>query len=237
MPGDRDGSRTRSQNKEFVSTAQFDELKSSLDEINSKLNDLGDLKALVQTLREQNEAKDRKIEELKQRVDDLEQYTRQDDIIITGLKTRHKSYARATITNEMLDNQNAPDDELTTLEGQVSSFIENQMGIQLTESDISVCHTLPGRKDIPNIVVRFTCRKIKNKILKHARHLKGTNIYLNEHLSAKNQELAATARKLRKEQKVLNTWTRNCQIFIKLKNDGGTKIIREKKDLRDLGLV
>ena len=51
MPGDRDGSRTRSQNKEFVSTAQFDELKSSLDEINSKLNDLGDLKALVQTLR------------------------------------------------------------------------------------------------------------------------------------------------------------------------------------------
>ena len=89
--------------------------------------------------------------------------------MILGLKTRHKSYARAIVTSDMSDNQNAPDDELNTLEGQVTTFIEDKMGIQLSETDISVYHTLPGRKDIPNIVVRFICRKVKNRILRHAR--------------------------------------------------------------------
>ena len=81
----------------------------------------------------------------------------------------------------MSDNQNAPDDELNILEGQVSTFIEDKIGIQLSETSISVCHTLPGRKDIPNIVITFTCRKVKNRILSHARQLKGTNIYFNEY--------------------------------------------------------
>ena len=43
----------------------------------------------------QNIKKDKKITFLENRVADLEQYTRMNDLIISGLKTRHRSYARA----------------------------------------------------------------------------------------------------------------------------------------------
>ena len=95
------------------------------------------------------------------------------------------------------------------------------MGIKLSDADMSICHTLPGKKDTPNIVVRLTNRKIKNRIRKQAKHLKGTNVYINEHLTAKDRTIAAEARKLRKEQKIVNTWTRNCQIYIKLRGRNG----------------
>ena len=93
MSSIRNGSRTHSQTKDSLTPTQFDKLKKSLAEINMKLNELVDLKALVHTLKEQIAAKDRKIDNVQQHVDDLEQYTRQDDIIISRFKTRHKSYA------------------------------------------------------------------------------------------------------------------------------------------------
>lgn len=40
--------------------------------------------------------KDRKISQLEQRVDELKQYARRNDLAITGLETRHRTYARAT---------------------------------------------------------------------------------------------------------------------------------------------
>ena len=141
--------------------------------------------------------------------------------------------ARATVTSEHTDRQNAPCDELDSLEEQVTTFLDDKMGIQLSDTDVSICYTLPGKKDTPNIVVRLTSGKVKNRILKRAKYLKGTNVYVNEHLTAKHREIAATTRKLRKDQKIINTWTRNCQIFIRLSNGNGNsniKMIREMKD-------
>ena len=47
---------------------------------------------------------DKKIAVLESRVDDLEQYTRIDDIIISGLGVRHSSYAPEAAYQEDIDN-------------------------------------------------------------------------------------------------------------------------------------
>ena len=120
-------------------------------------------------MKEQNEDKDKKILVLETRVDELEQYTRQDALVISVLKTRHKPYARATVSEQLQDSQNAPYEEIESLEDQVTRFIEDKMGVRLLSTDIWIHHTLPGKKDMPNIVLRLTNRKNKNKILKEAR--------------------------------------------------------------------
>ncbi|KAJ8373370.1 hypothetical protein AAFF_G00266140 [Aldrovandia affinis] len=46
--------------------------------------------------------------------------------------------------------------------------------------------------------------------------LQKTGVYLNEHLTKKNADIAKEARSLRKDDKIKATWTRNCKIFIRL---------------------
>ena len=49
----------------------------------------------IQNLQKELKQKDEKILQLEEKIDDLEQCTRKDDIVIAGLQTRHLSYARA----------------------------------------------------------------------------------------------------------------------------------------------
>ena len=111
----------------------------------------------------------------------MKQYTRLEDVIITGLKTHHKSYARTTHTAANTDDQFAPSEELDSLEKQVMTFLSERTGVDLGPNDVSACHTMRGKEDIPNIVLRLTNRKTKTKLLRETRKLKGTSIYLNEH--------------------------------------------------------
>ena len=66
-----------------------------------------------------------------------------------------------------------------------------------------------------NIIVRFVNKKSKLKVLKNVRKLKGSNVYINEHLTQKNGEIAQKARLLRRQGKICNTWTRDCNVFVK----------------------
>lgn len=69
-------------------------------------------------------------------------------------------------------------------------------------SDLMIC-------DIVN-------RKHKTAVLKQGRKLKGENVFINEHLTKHNADIARKARYLRKQRKIQNTWTTNSKIFIKL---------------------
>ena len=53
------------------------------------------------------------------------------------------------------------------------------------------------------------------EVLKQSRKLKGTNIYINEHLTPRNNEIAKKARLLRKQGKISRAWIRDCKVFIK----------------------
>ena len=64
--------------------------------------------------------KDNEIRVLQDRVEELEQYTRKENIIISGLRTRHMSYARATSNSATAASMdNAPQEETNALEKHV----------------------------------------------------------------------------------------------------------------------
>ena len=70
-----------------------------------KLIEVKQLEALIKE-------KDLKIEELERRVDDLEQYTRMEDLVIYRLETTHRTYAWITAGDK--EGEDAPRDELHT---------------------------------------------------------------------------------------------------------------------------
>lgn len=62
------------------------------------------------------------------------------------------------------------------------------------------CHTLPNTTDKhkPVIVVRFISRKVRNGVIMQAEKLKGSKVYINEHLTKRNGIIAREARLLKK---------------------------------------
>ena len=46
--------------------------------------------------------------------------------------------------------------------------------------------------------------------------MKGTGVYVNEHLTKRNGEIARQARILKREKRIQDTWTGNCRIMIRL---------------------
>ena len=73
----------------------------------------------IQNLQKELKQKDDKIQQLEEWIDDLEQYTRKDDIIIAGLQTRHLSYGRAASRGDEAHGENASSTEVDFLEMQV----------------------------------------------------------------------------------------------------------------------
>lgn len=159
--------------------------------------------------------KDKKITVLERRVDELEQYTRMEDVIMSGLSTRHRSYAR--MVAEEGNQGGETHKETYTIEQQVVHFLESK-NIVVDSKMISACHMLPRKDKVKPaaIVIRFTSRKAKTDLLRQTKKLRGTAVYINEHLTKKNSEIAGQARALRKQGKIQSTWTRNCKVWIKL---------------------
>lgn len=166
----------------------------------------------VKQLRLQNAEKDQRIVDLERRVDELEQYSCVNDVVITGIKIRPRSYARAVAA----DSGELSDQEIQSVEQQVVSYLQSR-GIETDLEHIEACHPLPTKNGRPPaVIMRFTNRKKKIALLKQGRKLKGTNVFINEHLTKKNADIARIAQQLRKQGKIQQTWVTNCKIFIKL---------------------
>ena len=154
-------------------------------------------------------------------------------MIVSGLRIKPRSYARAVTVNN--EGESGGLDENST-EQQVATFLQSK-GIILDCDNIEACHTLPRRNndnDKPAVILRFVNRKHKTALLKQGRKLKGSNVFLNEHLTKHNADIAKKARLLKKQGKIQNTWTTSCKIFIKLNGtpeDAKVVMIRSIEEL------
>ena len=79
----------------------------------------------------------------------------------------------------------------------------------------------------------ITNRKNKDALLRQGRKLKGTQVYINEHLTKKNADIAKRARSLKKSNKIQGTWTTNCKVFIK--TEGATPEETKVSVVRNIG--
>ena len=112
----------------------------------------------IQQLRKALQIKDNKIADLQRRVEDLKQYSRKDDMIITGVKIR-RSYADVTANGD--GTRNAADN-VQSVEEQVLTHLETH-NIEILPEEISACHTLgrPDKDGKHTVIVRFASRKSK----------------------------------------------------------------------------
>uniref|UniRef100_A0A1A7ZXN5 Uncharacterized protein n=1 Tax=Nothobranchius furzeri TaxID=105023 RepID=A0A1A7ZXN5_NOTFU len=225
-----------------INEEELEDIKKSLNFMSEEITTIAKQQKLIinltediKELRRQSEEKDKKITMLEVRVAELEQYSRISDVIVTGLETKHQTYARAAAE----ERGEPPEQELRSLEEQVIAFF-NSKGIEMDSKDIEGCQTLPrkNKNQKPAIIIRFVNRKQKKELLKQGRKLKGTNVYVNEHLTKKNADIARQARLLRKQKKIQSTWTSDCKVFIKLNGtpeQAKVLVIKELMELEKYG--
>lgn len=202
----------------------MEELKEAMNMMSSEMASVTKLHSIItellgeiKQLKMLNIEQEKKIIYLENRVSDLEQYSRINDVIISGLVIRPRNYLQAV---KGTGPESSPEHEEST-EEQVIAFLQSK-NIVIDKENIEACHTMPSRnlKDkaiIPAIIIRFANRKHKVYLLKQGRNLKGSQVYINEHLTKKNADIAWKARLLRKQGKIHSTWTVSCKVFIKPK--------------------
>ena len=168
------------------------------------------------------------------RVDELERYSRTDNIIIRGLPEQSSAERASAI---------AVGDNLSTMESNLSvektvvSFLKESLNIDVTSHDISIAHRLKkGPKDSTRpVIVRFTNRKTRNLVFNSKKLLKdsGCLVFISEQLTKSASDLFFDARKALQEKKLFATWTQNGQVFAKFTSDPNVRavIIKCRADL------
>ena len=69
----------------------------------------------------------------------------------------------------------------------------------------------------PSIVLKLKSCKPKLKILSNAKKLRGSDVYIDEHLTRQNACFARKAREYKRKGLILSTWTKNCNVIIRTK--------------------
>lgn len=261
-------------------------LKDEVQDLKRKLSDqdkaLSDLTIRVDSLESDLSAKNERIAEIEQdgiqkteqitksqstalnlvdKMNDQEQYSKRENLIITGLNFRKPV---ADIVQEGAANQAATsteEDEVSlrdkdTMVTNLVTIVKNKLNIVIHPSDIQDIHLLKRTKpateaannaneaannatednrDTPtsSIIVRFSNRRIRDRIYYSRTELVGTNIFINEQLTARNGRLFRLARAARRNKLIQKTWTSNGFVTVKT-NDDDIIRIKSEEDLNNV---
>ena len=211
------------------------ENKRLLDEQSNTISALVNQCALLE---KENEEKTVQIKVLTERIETMEQYSKVENLVISGLDTRLYSSVVTTEESNVVSGE-PPISEINRVENAVFTLFNDELGANVKESDISVMHYLPLKRSDRNknkpkdIIVRFTNRRAKNSVMakryilgnrKADETKRNTNetkpaIFVNEHLTKSNATLFYETRQLRKQKLINNAWTFNCKIFVRTNGD------------------
>ncbi|KAL7380709.1 hypothetical protein ABVT39_022653 [Epinephelus coioides] len=162
MATKRDMEELKRLNKELRKSVEL--MGHQMEAMTSKQDTLMDMIKEIKELKKPNEEKDTKIAQLESRLSDVEQYTRMNDVIVTGLPTRPPSFAAAV--KSRVEGSVPSDQDVDSAEQQVVEFLQHK-GISINKENIEACHPLPQKdKSKPaTIIVRFANRKFKINLL------------------------------------------------------------------------
>lgn len=149
--------------KKALSSMEGDDIKRSLEFMTEDISAVQlhqkymDMVEEVKVLRIQNAEKDRHLVDLKKRVSEMEQYTRINNVIITGLRIKPRSYARVVTADNGLE---PGEQDVNSVEQQLVTFLKSK-GIKMDSDNMEACHPLHWRNDSdkPTIIVRLINRK------------------------------------------------------------------------------
>lgn len=169
------------------------------------------------------------------RIDELEAFSRSDNLIIRGLP----ELSAAERATDSADGASvlSHHDTNKSVESTFISFCKDSLNVAVSPQDISIAHRLKaGPKDSARpILVRFTTRRIRNEVFHAKKLLKGASsrMFISEHLTKNAAELFFEARRMLREKKIYGTWTQNGLVHVKFSSNPATRadIIRCKSDL------
>ena len=160
------------------------------------------LKPQIDDLKEQIQQRDDIIQNLKKRLDDLE--TKADD----GEQYSRRSSVRF---NGILERDNEDPEQL------IKSILQD---VEL-DPIIQRCHRVgPLKDDLPRprpIICQFTGQKDKRAVLGAWKKIKEKHptVTVNEDLTRIRSKIAYMARKLKRNDKIANTWTADGKVLVK----------------------
>lgn len=170
------------------------------DGVNEIQKEMKELKLEIRRLVDKNLDLEKENKNLRDRLDELEQHHRLNNLEIKGLP--------------------ADCDEV-----EVVKEIGNKLGEEIVDTDIDICHKvdIPHSKD-RNVIVRFTRRSKRNAVLAKARKMRLTTdalgfegaskpVFLNEHLTQKNKRLLGAAIAKKKSVAWKYVWTSNGKVL------------------------
>ena len=135
--------------------------------------------------------------ELENKCDELEQYSRRNVIRIRGIPEKAGEETDAV----------------------VRELAEKKLDVKIAAHDIVRSHRVgrkgEGKATPRDVIASFTTHNVKTAIMRNGKKLKGSQIFVNEDMTRIRGKIACEARQLRRDGKVLDTWTRDGIIFVK----------------------
>ena len=153
--------------------------------------------------------------EMEAKLNDLEQYSRKNNIRISGLTETGSETAEAA-TEKVIEklNEKIPD-----------------LNLQLHHIDVA--HRVGDKKKGRHrqIIVKLNSRMKRDEILKNRRLFKGTNIFICEDLTKANQ-LVLTCLRKKMPDEVDQSWSKGGRLYYKLKRDTDTVLELSYQDFQ-----
>jgi hypothetical protein len=194
------------------------------------LTDLRKRDEEITALHEENATLRAEIVVQDKRIQDLESYSRIDNLIIHGLPESYAGVTASTTANDA-GTESSMESETIFLD-----LCKKKLKLpNMSANDISVCHRLKkGSRDrYRPMIVRFTSRKARSQVLAARKELRSSNVYINEHLIKPTADMFASTRQLLKQNKIAGTWTWNCKLYVKLL-DGRIRMISDRQEICQL---
>ncbi|KAH6942103.1 hypothetical protein HPB50_000948 [Hyalomma asiaticum] len=182
-----------------------------------------DIKELIKEIKELK-LSNRKLKEenakLTVRVDELEQYSRSNNVEIKGVPVE-------------------PDvNDVVSKMGQI-------IGETVSKDDIDICHRVfTTKQNEPNIILRFVRREKRNSFLAKARKTRLTGtllgynstkpVYVNEHLTRQNKQLLGAAVAKKREVGWRYVWTKDGRIFARRDESSAVLRLNSLSDLEKM---
>jgi hypothetical protein len=169
---------------------------------------LDELKGRLDKIEEKESEQDDEIEDLKIRMDEHDQRAKNTQMIATGLKDHSNTEAVLDELNEKLETDLQKRDILYVLK--LGKNEENK----------------PNRTRVV-----FTTKEKKDEVMARKAKLKDTNLWLADVLTPYRQNLAYSARLAKKSKKIEETWVHDGRVYMKKRDKDRPEIIRSMKDL------
>ena len=143
------------------------------------------------------------------RINSLDQYSRSNNLVISGIHEDQGQWERPRETAEKV----------------VKTLNEKLKDLNLKNMDIDICHRLGKiRTEKPRpVIVRFISRMTRNDLMYRRRDLKGTNIFVNEDLSHLNRHMLVNLKRMIPRDESM--WVKDGTLYHKSANGHIQKIL------------